>query len=268
MRVSKLIYIGMLYVLLEACSLEDGMDKYQFWEIVELAGNNDGLRSILFSRDRETVLDFYMQFQERMHESDTGDLWAVADLLNAGRCSDDCFEYFRCWLISQGRETFERALNNPDNLAEMEIPLSEGRPVVDNESFCYIAPDVYKEKTGEDLYEALRRLDLSAAGNDSTNFDWQMYTEGVMKEKFPKMWNKYAPYYKSANEIPDTEETVTEVDIPGIGNVKVGDSLRHAKYGLGVVKTIFLDSPHVVLIQFSDSEEHAMLLDAKYLKKP
>ncbi|MFF5228038.1 DUF4240 domain-containing protein [Dactylosporangium sp. NPDC000521] len=44
------------------------------------------------------------------------DLWAAAYLINGG-ASDDGFEYFRGWLIAQGRETFERALADPDSLA-------------------------------------------------------------------------------------------------------------------------------------------------------
>lgn len=45
------------------------------------------------------------------------DLWAAAYLINGG-ASDDGFEYFRGWLIAQGREAFERALADADSLAE------------------------------------------------------------------------------------------------------------------------------------------------------
>jgi hypothetical protein len=34
-----------------------------------------------------------------------------------GWCSDDGFEYFRLWLIGQGRVIFERAVTMPDSLA-------------------------------------------------------------------------------------------------------------------------------------------------------
>ena len=36
-------------------------------------------------------------------------LWDAAYLINGG-CSDDGFDYFRGWLVDQGRETFERCL--------------------------------------------------------------------------------------------------------------------------------------------------------------
>jgi hypothetical protein len=46
------------------------------------------------------------------------DLWGAAYLLNGG-CSDDGFEYLRGWLIAQGRTVFERALGDPDVLADL-----------------------------------------------------------------------------------------------------------------------------------------------------
>ena len=48
------------------------------------------------------------------------DLWGAAYLLNGG-CSDDGFEYFRGWLITQGREAFERVVTDPDTLAELPV---------------------------------------------------------------------------------------------------------------------------------------------------
>ncbi len=45
-------------------------------------------------------------------------LWHAAYLINGG-CSDDGFEYFRGWLLTQGREAFERAVADPDTLADL-----------------------------------------------------------------------------------------------------------------------------------------------------
>ncbi|MEU0885330.1 DUF4240 domain-containing protein [Lentzea sp. NPDC005914] len=45
-------------------------------------------------------------------------LWAAAYLINGG-CSDDGFDYFRGWLLLQGREVFEAALADPDSLAAL-----------------------------------------------------------------------------------------------------------------------------------------------------
>jgi hypothetical protein len=38
-----------------------------------------------------------------------------------GGCSDDGFEYFRCWLISRGKETFIKLKANPDSLITLVV---------------------------------------------------------------------------------------------------------------------------------------------------
>lgn len=48
------------------------------------------------------------------------DLWGAAYQLNGG-CSDDGFEYFRGWLLAQGREVFERVVADPDELADLPV---------------------------------------------------------------------------------------------------------------------------------------------------
>jgi len=48
----------------------------------------------------------------------TWDLWVVAWLCAGGLCSDDGFEYFRWWLISRGRQLYERAVSDPDSLVD------------------------------------------------------------------------------------------------------------------------------------------------------
>jgi hypothetical protein len=46
------------------------------------------------------------------------DLWGAAYLINGG-CSDDGFDAFRGWLMTQGRTVFARAVAEPDSLAEL-----------------------------------------------------------------------------------------------------------------------------------------------------
>jgi hypothetical protein len=45
-------------------------------------------------------------------------LWAAAHIIN-GSCSDEGFDYFRAWLIAQGKAVFTSALANPDSLADV-----------------------------------------------------------------------------------------------------------------------------------------------------
>jgi len=76
-------------------------------------------------------------------------LWAAAYLVNGG-CSDDGFEYFRGWLIMQGRAVYERVVAGPDALADLAViraKASSGWPV-ECEETLYIAARAYRAATG------------------------------------------------------------------------------------------------------------------------
>lgn len=55
-------------------------------------------------------------------------LWDAASLMHGG-CGDDKFMDFRSALITFGRDAFERALADPDTLAEWPDPLPDGGDV-------------------------------------------------------------------------------------------------------------------------------------------
>jgi hypothetical protein len=57
------------------------------------------------SRPAEEIVAAQQVLWDLMAESYTNPLWAAAYVINGG-CSDDGFDYFRGWLIAQGREVF------------------------------------------------------------------------------------------------------------------------------------------------------------------
>ncbi|MET9634223.1 DUF4240 domain-containing protein [Lentzea sp. NPDC006480] len=81
-------------------------------------------------------------------------LWAAAYLINGG-CSDDGFDYFRGWLVVQGREVFESALSDPDSLASLPavIAAAESGEEFECEATLNIAWDAYLTATGMKLPE-------------------------------------------------------------------------------------------------------------------
>lgn len=78
-------------------------------------------------------------------------LWAAAYVINGG-CSDDGFDYFRGWLIMQGREVFEQVLADPEALA-------------DNPTVCHAAPEGY-ELECEDALSIAWHAHLSVTGHE------------------------------------------------------------------------------------------------------
>ncbi len=122
------------------------MNVEQFWEIIEDVHNrSDGdmekkcllLTERLWQLGCDEIRSFQLLFTEFYFQAYRYDLWDAAYLI-CGGCSDDGFMDFRSTLVSMGRKTFERALDNPDSLAEVTIDKFEG--------FQYVADKVLKEK--------------------------------------------------------------------------------------------------------------------------
>lgn len=121
----------------------------QFWQLIETSKTQagadtearvDALRSVLAGLNPAELQSFQDHYDQQIRAAYRWDLWAAAYIINGG-CSDDGFRYFRDWLISEGRSVFEKALKNPDSLADL--------PHVDPaelESFGYVALDLHEKK--------------------------------------------------------------------------------------------------------------------------
>lgn len=97
------------------------MDTKRFWEIIDSARIQAGdwedmsspLTDMLSSLDISDIIKWQKIFEQYQHLSNKSKLWAAAYVINGG-CSDDGFEYFRGWLIAQGKASFHpvRCVNN------------------------------------------------------------------------------------------------------------------------------------------------------------
>ncbi|MEU6393947.1 DUF4240 domain-containing protein [Streptomyces sp. NPDC046939] len=139
------------------------MNKEQFWQLIEAARSqasnaNDGevvareATSLLASRPVEEIIEAEQVFWGLMVDSYSNPLWAAAYLANGG-CSDDGFDYFRGWLIAQGREVFERVVADPDALAELPVVQASAVDGVDleGEDMLGIAWNAHISATGDQL---------------------------------------------------------------------------------------------------------------------
>jgi hypothetical protein len=102
------------------------MDEAGFWKIVQdandassgdMARKCDALRQQISSLSKADAIEFAQLFDAMMIGAYSFPLWGAAYVINGG-CSDDTFDDFCSSLISRGRQPFERALSDPDSLAE------------------------------------------------------------------------------------------------------------------------------------------------------
>ncbi|MEU5362743.1 DUF4240 domain-containing protein [Streptomyces sp. NPDC005925] len=170
------------------------MDETEFWQLVDDAREAadgdpeeqaDQLVERLMRLDPEAVLDFARHFEVRYNRAYRWDLWGAAWVLLDG-ASDDAFDFFRCWLIGQGREVFEGALHDPDALAELLGDFDEELDG-DAEELGYAADEAYEQLTGTVAAD----LDLAPppAEPEGTPVDFE--DEGALAERYPRLWDRF-----------------------------------------------------------------------------
>jgi len=169
----------------------------EFWEVIdqarargtscaECAHELEGILSKSSSIEIET---FARAQDDLMRASYRWDLWGAAFVINGG-CSDDGFDYFRGWLMLQGRDVWEAALRDPESLVDLSF---EGD--ADCEDALYAASKAYEAVAGRSLpsFGALRP-------SSPTGTRWQ---ETDLEALYPKLWARFAAD-RSQGEAEDT----------------------------------------------------------------
>ena len=119
----------------------------QFWKLIDQAragsygsAKPERLGEILNRLSDDEVLDFGHAFYEKLCDLNQWRLWAAGYVI-AGGMGDDSFHYFRSWIVGKGKNVFEVALKNPDELGPF-VDNSE----VDNELLEYVAVNVLEQR--------------------------------------------------------------------------------------------------------------------------
>lgn len=166
------------------------MDISEFWSLVESSkaaseGSFDRhaelLAEHLSALSPGEVIEFQRIFDELTDRAYSWDLWGAAYVIGGG-CSDDGFTDFRSWLISMGRETYTRALNDPESLADVDLG-PDGEEDAFFEDFAYVPARVYAAKTGQPL-EYPRTAHPAEPGGE----EWEEDSEELAR-RFPRLFS-------------------------------------------------------------------------------
>jgi hypothetical protein len=135
----------------------DIMQEKLFWQLIsesrkDSRRNYEAQCKILTSRlsnlNEEEIMGFDATMRLLMARSYSFRLWEPVYALNGG-CSDDCFEYFRTWLIAQGRDNFYWTTRFPRLLFFVGVKES----IENYEGLGYCAYDAYQIKMGHEFPE-------------------------------------------------------------------------------------------------------------------
>jgi uncharacterized protein DUF4240 len=157
------------------------MNIDQFWALIEPGSEDEApeesLRERLAALEPSELEDFQKHFDQLFGRAYRWDLWGAAYLIEGG-CSDDGFIDFRYALISKGKRVYEEALRAPDTLAKVDI--------VGNESFGYVAQEVYEEKTGRDFPNRHR-----THPDDPVGDDWDFEDVEECRRRLPNVTERF-----------------------------------------------------------------------------
>ena len=164
-----------------------------FWQLIDRARagagesptrSPPGRSPLLAERDPEDIVGYAHHQQRVLAASYRVDLWGAAYLINGG-ASDDGFEYFRGWLMTQGRAVFARAVADPDSLAE----LPRVRPAaLSGEEFAVRghARGAAGRRTGRRPRRSCRRTATRCRCPDLNDF-WDFDDEEEARRRLPRL---------------------------------------------------------------------------------
>ena len=159
----------------------------EFWNIIAKVDRESGgdfgkkcelLDGHLRKLPLAEVLSFDAHFTACLDRAYTWELWAAAYIMGGG-CSDDGFWDFRSTLISMGREIFERALADPETLAEVEFKTDHWQ----REGFQYVATTVERDLSGGQEFPRSRPHPEDPSG--------EPWDESKVAEIYPKLAQRY-----------------------------------------------------------------------------
>lgn len=197
------------------------------------------------------------------HRADQLLLWEACSLLVHAPVGDDSFEYFRNWLMWQGREVFERALKEPDSIADL---VRGGRDETENpfvEELSSLA-----EMQQDDQRASRCRAPISR-GSFLSKWSWQDASTSQMSNDLPQLWELLGQDFSTAGSQSSGEKAASRESctVPGIGRISIGDSITHRfGFGMGVVVAFPIPEHATATIEFADGRR-TMRISAKHFSR-
>lgn len=159
------------------------MDIDRFWGIIAKGQDSEDPRVLVAEELAKLPPDEIVSYEEHfialVDRAYRWPLWGAAYIMQGG-CGDDSFTDFRCGVISRGREVYERALADPESLADFD------EDWIGNEEFGYLAWEAYQAKTGKEM--PWKQIDRP---KHPLGDGWDLDDYETNRQRLPRIWEKY-----------------------------------------------------------------------------
>lgn len=175
------------------------LDEDLYWSIIERSLKNtrsqDEQEEFLIKEigklTPKEIIGFRLRTDKLLYDTYNSEMWCAGYVMNGG-CSDDGFEYFRNWVISRGKEVYYKAKQHSDSLIS---EVDDDIETYDFESFWYVALEVFKQKTGKDLYDYIDEDNFHTKEGKYPQFEftWEEENPESMQKICPELFTKLWP---------------------------------------------------------------------------
>ncbi|SMD25134.1 DUF4240 domain-containing protein [Lentzea albidocapillata] len=172
------------------------MDPNTFWKLIadaraSVSDPSDGhavaaaAATLLAARPPAEIVAAQQVLWELLTASYRNPLWGAAYLINGG-CSDDAFDYFRGWLLTQGEEIYTATLADPDSLAALPavVAAAESGDEFECEDALSIAWNAHIKATGMQLPQDAFRIRYPALDPD---WDFDFDDSAELATRLPRL---------------------------------------------------------------------------------
>ncbi|TGN23070.1 DUF4240 domain-containing protein [Empedobacter tilapiae] len=192
------------------------LEEDLFWLIIEnslLNANNlqdqeTALIQELENLTAEDIIGFQLRLEFYSYSLHSPEIWCAACIMN-----DDTdpkhFFYFKNWIISQGQELFEKAILNPDNLADYFNEGFNEDDLYEFEEFHLIADTVFYHKFQHKIIDFVDKeyFKFFTEKSPKPDFDWDDENLINLQIICPRLFKVFIEDYS-----PDDDEMEDDFD--------------------------------------------------------
>jgi hypothetical protein len=173
------------------------LDEDTYWAIIEnslkeTTNQEDQELFLIAELEKMTPMEmigFRLRTDKLLFDTYNQELWCAAYIINNG-CSDGGFDYFRCWLVSRGKDAFYAAKTNPDSILN---EINKDQEAFEFEGFWYVAMNAFKNTTDKELFTY---IDYDTFTTNDENypilqFDWNVDEPQTMQEICPILFKNF-----------------------------------------------------------------------------
>jgi hypothetical protein len=165
-------------------AIDRPMNEECFWELIESAKRRSKsiaeqmvlLETALEGFKAAEIRKFKRILDAQLDSLLHWDVWALGHVAMGG-CSDDAFDYFRCWLILQGKRVVSTARDDVEKLKRLPSGILEA------EALLSLPGAAYESRSGKPLLLATRKA------RPVKGEEWE---ESDLKKRYPILCKLYA----------------------------------------------------------------------------